>query len=71
MGRVRDSRQPVMTWTEEGIVAVRYQATTSEDIEDLVCAVVRIWVREKSSINPTTTPNPMSGHKHVRIFIFT
>jgi hypothetical protein len=49
MGYMRDSHQPVAMWAEEGIVGIRYQATTSEDIagrEDLVCAVVVSKVSE-------------------------
>jgi hypothetical protein len=41
-----DSRQLVTMWAEEDTVEVRYQATTGEDTEDLVRAVVRIRVHE-------------------------
>jgi hypothetical protein len=40
------SCQPVMTWAEEDIVGIRYQAMAGEDIEDLVWAVVGSQVCE-------------------------
>jgi hypothetical protein len=36
---MRDSRQPVTTWAEDDIVGIRYQATASEDMEDLANVV--------------------------------
>jgi hypothetical protein len=62
-------------WTEEKIVEIHYQATASEDINDLASAVVKSRVREsaralkllvvtscKNSINLITNPNPMCSH---------
>jgi hypothetical protein len=39
MFQLWDIRQPVRTLTEN-IIRIRYQETTSEDIEDFVCALV-------------------------------
>jgi hypothetical protein len=44
-----DSCQPVRTKTE-GIVGIRYQATASENIAELECAIVRSRVRKLSYV---------------------
>jgi hypothetical protein len=68
----------------DDIVGIRYQATTGEDAEDSMCAVFRSRVREvaralkfrvvtiyKCSVNPITSPNPVSGHlTHDSVYVF-
>jgi hypothetical protein len=60
---------------EEDIVGIGYQATTSEETDDLVCAVVNCRVCDfvkapklfvftiyKCPINLITNPSPVSSH---------
>jgi hypothetical protein len=44
-GRQSPAGNGVSTEADD-IVGICYQATTGEDAEDLMCAVVRRWVRE-------------------------
>jgi hypothetical protein len=44
--QMQDSCQTVSVWAEEDILGIHYQAATSEDVEDLVCAAVRSQVCE-------------------------
>jgi hypothetical protein len=41
MSQLWDIRQPVRTLAED-IVRIRYQETTSEGIEDFICAAIRV-----------------------------
>jgi hypothetical protein len=41
---MRDNNQPVTTEAEEDNVQISYQSMASENVEDLVCTVVRSQV---------------------------
>jgi hypothetical protein len=58
--------------TAEDTVRIRYQATTSEDIGNLVCALATalqffVVTSFKSPINPITNPNPVSNRDNTSI----
>jgi hypothetical protein len=44
LSQIWDIHQPIRTLAE-GIVKIRYKETTSEDVEDLMCATVTVIFR--------------------------